>query len=824
MTVLLPGDIIEGMRAFGSFWKRAPRADVLRVKSGDAFAACGEKYGVTGREGEIVRLLLEGKGNKQISEALFISDHTVKNHIHHIYQKLGIKNRVQLVQCYRAALEETGRLPAGPPNGNAAPDAGKTAAGLRRAVLPAAALLIVLAAILIAWKPWGRRPRPAAFPPTPALALLDFENLSDDPELDKWVTGLPLLLATDLGESKHIRTLSDDAVYGALQKFDLTGRGRYTREEFRRLAKEMKADYLLSGSLMAAGGRIVVTAFLQDARTGNAIRTEKMDCQNEQDLMQQADGLARLIRSSLSRKPGQTEDDIDLDIEVLTTSSALAYKYYSEGWRYHRTGDYDQSLLMLQKAVELDPEFAMAYRLMAADAHNLGYQERKAEYTRKAFDLTARLPEECRERHLIRADYYSLSEATWELAAAEFKKVLEDHPYDLVANNNFALLCFNLEDYEAALKSVEVPLREGTSNPFLHAMKAEALGALGRDREAVRTLTAYHEDYPANRLIYQILIGSLIEMGDVAGAAATLDKAVSIFPDPSWASWKGALLFQTQGAAAAREEFRRLFLMEEATWRLGAHLHLALVALAGGRYSEAEKECRDGAELAESVGESALSTDFHGLIGNVLLEQGKLGDALVELRKAAQGAGTLGVRLRRALMSLGWASARAGDLAAVGDLTRQFEALARSGPGPQPAREFDFFFGVLELESGRAREAVAALEKAIGQLPAGRAALKPQMYYHLGRALEKAGDPAGAVTAYDEIVSSKGDRLGLGEIFPLAVFGRARAEDALSRNAPALEGYRSFLALWAEADPGRPEVEEARARIDALSGPSAPGR
>jgi len=98
------------------------------------------------------------------------------------------------------------------------------------------------------------------------------------------------------------------------------------------------------------------------------------------------------------------------------------------------------------------------------------------------------------------------------------------------------------------------------------------------------------------------------------------------------------------------------------------------------------------------------------------------------------------------------------------------------------------------------------------------------MHYHLGRALEKAGDPAGAVAALDEIVSSKGDRLGLGEIFPLAVFGRARAEDALSHKAPALEGYRSFLALWAEADPGRPEVEEARARIDALSGPSAPGR
>jgi len=98
------------------------------------------------------------------------------------------------------------------------------------------------------------------------------------------------------------------------------------------------------------------------------------------------------------------------------------------------------------------------------------------------------------------------------------------------------------------------------------------------------------------------------------------------------------------------------------------------------------------------------------------------------------------------------------------------------------------------------------------------------MYYHLGRAREKAGDLAGAVVAYDEIVGSKGDQFAIGEIHPLAVLGRARAADALGNRAPAVEGYRSFLSLWADADPGRPEVEEARTRLAALSGPAAPGR
>ena len=72
------------MMIFGPFFRRAARRNPLRVERPDAFSASLEKYGITAREGEIIRLLLEGKDSRQITEALFISDHTVKNHIHNI--------------------------------------------------------------------------------------------------------------------------------------------------------------------------------------------------------------------------------------------------------------------------------------------------------------------------------------------------------------------------------------------------------------------------------------------------------------------------------------------------------------------------------------------------------------------------------------------------------------------------------------------------------------------------------------------------------------------------------------------------------------------
>jgi tetratricopeptide (TPR) repeat protein len=512
-------------------------------------------------------------------------------------------------------------------------------------------------------------------------------------------------------------------------------------------------------------------------------------------------------------------------VEVLTTASALAYKYYAEGWRYHRTGDYEQSLIMLRKAVEIDPEFSMAYRMMAVDARNLRYIDREAEFMRKAFELSARLPEDCRERHLIRADYYSGAEATWELSIAEFKRVLEDHPYDLVANNNLGILCYEIEDFESAVRYADVPIRDGTADPFPHHTKAVSLRALGRSADAEKGLRKYLEDFPANRLIYQTLISTLLDGGDLEGAAAALDKAVAVFPDPSWSNWKGVLLFLTQGPGPAREEFRKLFLMEEPAWHLRARLRLIMLALAEGRFTEAEKECRAGVELAESIHEFMWSKDIRSLLGQVLLDEGRLEEARAEMKAAVEGSDSDASRTRARLTVLGQIYARTGD-AALGELTARFLGLA--GPrGPlRLVRDVDIFTGLVALESGRYRDAITSLNKAAAALPARfpAAAYEPLVFLALGTALEKTGDAAGAAAAFRAITAETAFRLSFGDTFPLAIFGEARASEALGRRAEAVDGYRRFLELWRNADPARPETQEARTRLAALGAPPRTGR
>lgn len=415
-----------------------------------------------------------------------------------------------------------------------------------------------------------------------------------------------------------------------------------------------------------------------------------------------------------------------------------------------------------------------------------------------------------------------MSEDTLAQAAEEFKKVLEDNPYDLTANNNLGILCYELEDYEAAARYADVLVREKTADPFPHYTRAVSLWALGRSSEALGVLAAYHEDHPANRLIHQTLVDLLIEARDFAGAKAAIEKAMSIFPDPSWAYWKGVTDYYALGAAAAREELRRLFLMDEVPWRLRAYLRLTLIGLAEGRFGDAGAESQRGAALAESIGELTWASDFRNLLAQVLVNRGQLSGAVVEARAAAELArrASSRARLRPALHVLAVCSALAGDLATADTATQELRALAATSPISRVSRNFDLFRGEIELAKGRPQEAISALERAVAKLPAGTApgSHGPLMQYLMARARERTGDRAGAAAAFGEVLEAPGNRLDLGHYYPLAVFGRARMHDKLGNSAAALEGYRSFLTLWKDADPGRPEVAEARARVAALAG------
>ena len=235
---------------------------------------------------------------------------------------------------------------------------------LRKAILPAAAVLVIIGAIvvwqLISLKKGGQAPVPPAG--KPSLAIVTFENISGDPTLDDWRLGLPELLGTDLSQSKFLTVLSGETTFGILKKLGLDLAKKFSAEDLAKVATAGRVEYVLSGGIMKAGPKILLTARLQRPRTGEVIETIKVECAGEEEVPARVDELTRMVKADLKLSPKQIAGDIDKAVGMITTSSPEALKFYLEARKRHLAIEYREAIPLYEKAIALDPEFAMAFR------------------------------------------------------------------------------------------------------------------------------------------------------------------------------------------------------------------------------------------------------------------------------------------------------------------------------------------------------------------------------------------------------------------------------------------------------------------------------
>jgi len=147
----------------------------------------------------------------------------------------------------------------------------------------------------------------------------------------------------------------------------------YTSKDLRNVGARGVVKHVLSGFYVKSGETIRIHADLQEARTGKVVGTEEVEGKGEDSFLPLTDELKRRLKPLLELTRAQIADDIDRNIGQITTSSAEAYKYYLEGRRLHDVGELRKSIEMMEKAVALDLNFAMAYRSMAASYSNMAY-------------------------------------------------------------------------------------------------------------------------------------------------------------------------------------------------------------------------------------------------------------------------------------------------------------------------------------------------------------------------------------------------------------------------------------------------------------------
>jgi tetratricopeptide (TPR) repeat protein/TolB-like protein len=645
------------------------------------------------------------------------------------------------------------------------------------------------------------------------IALLPFRNISGRPDLDAYALGIPLLITKDLSDSRYFSVLPEDRTTGVLRELGIAPGTAYSSDDLRRIGKISGATHAVLGVLLQDGGELVIALTTRGIGSEEAY-SSRFHCPENGDLARTAVRMADQVKRDLGLTRTIEAGDYDSVQMPVTTSSLRAFRLYNDGRRLHVRGEYAAGARIMRKAIARDPEFALAWRSLSASLGSQGDAFEGEKCLRKAVELSRNAS--AQERYFIRAHYFQ--------ARSEFGPALlctrEWHslyPDDTQANLYMARGLLFEEDMEGARAALEEALRKGDRNPFTFFYASFACTALGRFDEAARVREQGLSVHPGNRLIASAAELEALVRGDWDRALAELGamaRAGEI--DSTLALKTGDILLlkgDIEGAGRAYASVRRP--------SSAAVIRLARLALAEGRYGRA-------AELAAEAGDDEL-------LAYVEVRSGRPGAGLEAAVRGLQ-AGIAREHYHSELGALsvkGMIEARSGDLEAARATLSRIRLTGAKGLFRTYQRGVHTLAGIIAGAEGKLERAVEELEAAVALLSMDIPYLDdvPYSIGHVAdrhseilclaaQAHERVGRQETALDRYHRLIGLTGGRLNHPDLYALSHYAIGRIKQGQGDRAGAREYLTKFLDLWKNADPGLPEVEDAKARLASLVPPS----
>jgi tetratricopeptide (TPR) repeat protein len=459
-------------------------------------------------------------------------------------------------------------------------------------------------------------------------------------------------------------------------------------------------------------------------------------------------------------------------LEQATTSSLEALQAFSLGQSEHLKLKDDRAVPYLKRAVELDPNFAMAYGTLGVSYENLGAATLSREALQKAFDLRERTSE--RENLYISAHYYE-STGEDDKAIETYEQWRQAYPRDNVPCDNLSLLYNAIGQHDKALANAQQAMQIDAKDVYAYQNVAGGYVSLGRYDEARAILdqaTAQKADSYSTRLIgYQLAF----MRGDQAAMQTTLDSF----------------------AGTGEEVFILLF--------------EANVKYFQGRVREAREVCDTAVRKSEQQ-----SKDFAASIrvseGAIEAELGNVDEARRQTEAALAMTEDKDVRGQAALTL-----ARIGDGSGAEKMIAQ---LAKEYPTDTMLNKGDLAVAqaAMALQQKQPARAIEALEAArtfeMGSGPVAPVDFWP--LYLRGEAYLDLHDPAKALIEYQKIADHRGMN-PTSPLYVLARLGTARAYAQQGDSNKARAAYQDFFAFWKDADPEIPLLKQAKVEYGKLN-------
>ena len=702
---------------------------------------------------------------------------------------------------------------------------------LKKAAVPAILLLGAAAAGLLLWKYLPRKEAAAASKIKDSIAVISFENQTGDRAFDYLRKAIPNLLITSLEQRGGLHVVTWERMSDLLSQLGLKDVEDIDRDLGFRLCRREGIEAIVLGSVVKAGDMFATDVKVLDVETKAMLRSAGSRGEGVDSILRtQIDDLSRAISAGSGPAGANAEAEKDRIVDV-TTNSMEAYRHYLQGSGALYKLYFDDARKSLERAVELDPEFAAAYTLLGIAQHFLGKVQAGNETLVKAKALVHKVTE--KERLYLEA-YYTVKigrdlEAStrilqeiirkypgektahlwlgiWrqqnqrpDLAIGEFVKVLELDPENGLAHNMLGYCYLELRDLDKSIEHFRkyASLNPGDANPV--ASLADVYALMGRYDEAIvkyRESLAMKPDFTSS-MISIALAYAFKE--DASAALEWIDTYIARAPTAGlkcngyvfkgfYLGWLGRFRDGLENMGRAQD----LSASEgNETKRANISMVKAFIHLSNGDHGAARKLIQEWFDvLVRRFPESDgyYRSLYLSRLGFIDVEEGDIGSAKARLSEVLALVPALGPSQEE------WGRFLAGLF--------QAEVLLAEG---SPDRAISAFQMVTQPKAPPLSETFNTISYNT-----------PFFKDVVARAYRRKGDVERAIAEYEKLIAFDPQSPAQFLAHPELHYRLAKLYEEKGLKDKALGQYGKFLELWKDADPGLPEVEDAKRRLAGL--------
>jgi serine/threonine protein kinase/tetratricopeptide (TPR) repeat protein len=681
---------------------------------------------------------------------------------------------------------------------------------IKRFLVPS--LVLVIAVLVFVLKPFRFEVQPTkeVAAAESRLAIMYFDNLADPDDSLRMGEIATNLLITDLSESEYLNVVSSQHLYDLLKQFGGKELTVIDRDIASQLAHKAKARWMVLGKILKCEPNFVITTELIDVSAGSTMATQRIDGSPDADIFQLVDSLTIKIKEDLNLAPGSLEEP-DPSVAGITTNSIEAYRYYLAALDDLAGYRFPQMVKNVKSCLAIDSTFAMAYywaSWLAGGAlrdefigkaleYSEGASEKEQLYIkgRKAFferdhslhmeylkQIIAKYPDDKEAHYRLGGIYYAHFYRPAN-AIPHYLAAIEVDPQYAEAYNMLSSAYFETGDFEKAIFYVGKYIKYSDSAANAFDTRGEYYGFIGKPKKAIES--------------YQI----------------ALEKE----PD-FWATLEhlGMIYVSLGNYSEAEKYFKRLVLLESASYRSIGRFRLSYIPLHQGKLADAIQVLDDGINAGKmehitlhDLYKSLLKVRIYRELDDYESAENELNKTITAFREISPEREIEIGHYKTELL----ADQRKFDkaLEAAEDFRNAFK-----NDSMVILPRYRYLISYIEyLRENYEQSIEYAMEACENSL------LSTEDHYKfhamLGRGYLASGQLGEAVTEFEQLINIYGDPKWLNPLVSLKLrYWLGMAYEASGWTNKAIEQYEIFLDIWKNADEGIKSVEDAKTRLARL--------